>query len=64
MVEMLGLAMKTNTILTKWILTYVLDELKIDMAKIVEHKTSVLTIEVPKDDISSLVDEGVYNLVD
>ena len=65
MVDILGLVVKIDTILTRGILTDILDELKIDVAKIVEPKTRVLTIEVSKDDVSSLVDEeGFCSSVD
>ena len=65
MVDILGIVVKTDIVLIEGILTDILDELKIDVAKIVEPKTRVLTIEVSKDDVSSSVDEeGVCKSID
>ena len=62
-------AEKIHTVLTEVILKEILEELKIDVAKILVPKTKVLkigvlTTNVSKDDVANLVDEGVCSLVD
>ncbi len=73
---MLGFAIKIDTIPTGGILIEILEELKIDEAKIIMPKTKVLKIGVLTTDMlkigaanvsiiddANLVDEGVCNLV-
>ena len=73
MVEILGLGVKIDTILTEGILTKIFEESKIDEAKIVVPKIGVLTTNVLMtkvanvsivDNANSVYEEGIYSSVD
>lgn len=77
-VDILGLAVKTDTVLTDGLLTKILEESKIDEVKIVVPKTKVektgeLTMDLLKtkvanvsiiDDANSVDEGGIFSLVD